>query len=137
MAERTDRGMVLVVDDDDINRAVFANALELAGFEVLGVATGEDATEICRNPPGKLILIIVDFMLTDSRGTELALHIRGGCPDIPVIITSGTPPEGWSAQDQAALLELGGAEVFLQKPFQVHQLMQKVRMFTNRSVGKN
>ena len=131
MAERVKSGLILVVDDDEINRSVFTKTLELAGFPVHSVATGGEAIDLCGRLPGPLALLIIDSMLTDGWGAQVAMKVREHCPDVPVLLTSGTPLEGWRDEDLRALSALGPTADFLGKPFQVQSLVDKVRRLTH------
>jgi CheY-like chemotaxis protein len=118
---------VLVVDDEEISRKVFIKALTRLGYTVLEAANTEEALTLCRHSGKRLDLVIADFVLTDGKGTDLAVRVREHCPDVPVLLTSGTPLDGWSDAERRRYADLGVRADFLQKPFQIRTLDSKLK----------
>jgi CheY-like chemotaxis protein len=125
---------VLIVDCEPISRNVFVRALDRLGYQVLEATNVEEATRLCRDERQHVDALIAEFMLTDGKGTELAAEIRNHCPDIPVLLTSGTPPDGWSDVHRLRFVELGIKADFLPKPFQLSALELKLQHLF--SIGK-
>ena len=102
---------VLVVDDEPSITDAVATAFRYEGFETTEAGTGRAAVkEIDEFRPD---LIILDVMLPDQDGIELARRLRAQ----RVLFTSG--------YDGQALV--GGDAPFLQKPFTKSDLARKVR----------
>jgi PAS domain S-box-containing protein len=79
---------VLVVEDDDRDRAVIANALAGAGYQVEIARTGVDALAACRD---RLFdAITLDLLLPDMSGLDLLLALRGETRTrkTPVVVAS-------------------------------------------------
>ncbi len=118
---------MLVVDDDAMSRNAFIRILNWLGYRVIEAASQLEATKICRDPETRLDLLIVDFKLADGRGTDLAIEIRTHCAGVPILFTSGTPVGDWPAAERERVHSLDGAIGFLQKPFPIQLLREKVR----------
>ena len=124
MAER--RKAILVVESEPVCQTFLVHALHASGYSVIEAATGSEAVAICRAPPSPLLLVIVDSDLPDGDGVEVARQIRQHCPDVPILLTSAIPLEGWSQKSTATLAGLPSLVDFLAKPFQVGALHTKI-----------
>jgi CheY-like chemotaxis protein len=83
------RPFVVIVEDYDDSREIFAECLRDCGFEVAGFARAEDALAsfVGRAPDA----IVTDLTLPGMSGEEFALHLRGqpSFAAIPVFALSG------------------------------------------------
>ena len=118
------RGRVLVVDDDPAIRDVVRLNLEAQDFEVVSaedVATGlrEFAARPC-------VLAILDLMLPDGDGFELARRLREQS-DLPIIMLSARD----SDVDKAVGLGVG-ADDYMTKPFSPVELVARVKAHLRR-----
>jgi CheY-like chemotaxis protein len=79
---------ILVVEDEELLRAMAVDALSDAGFEVIEAATGEDALARCKEHDA-------DVLFTDIRlpgkidGWDIAERCRVANPDLPVVYATG------------------------------------------------
>ncbi len=115
-------GTVMVVEDEQPVLAVFRTVLQRMGLRVLDAPTGEEALRLARTPEERIDLVILDILLPDIDGRSVYPEIMKVWPGIPVIVTSGYSLEG-PAQE---ILD-AGAQAFLQKPFSLEELREKVR----------
>jgi signal transduction histidine kinase/ActR/RegA family two-component response regulator len=67
-------GLVLVVDDNSVNRKILARQIELAGASTETAASGEEALELWRK--GRYDLVLADLQMPSMDGFELARRIR-------------------------------------------------------------
>ena len=86
-APSSDRKRILVVEDDDGQRAALAAALTRAGYEVFLAATGAAALLVAREL--KLDAAVVDLFLPDAGGLGLARALRETMAAVPVIFMTG------------------------------------------------
>jgi CheY-like chemotaxis protein len=112
---------ILVVDDEEVPRMAHTSALERAGYSVSHAVNGGDALrEVLRDPPD---LVVLDLMLPDVHGVELAGAIRAvaGTARMPVVVVTGF-------SDAAADLDPKrfGAECVLIKPVTDDELRSAV-----------
>jgi CheY-like chemotaxis protein len=87
------RPLVLIVEDHDDSREVYAELLELSGYEVACAADGLSAVESALAVQPDVILI--DFSLPGIDGAEATRRIRADerTARIPVVILTGMPAE--------------------------------------------
>lgn len=113
---------VLVVDDDPAIVEMLVELLERDGrFEVETAATGFDAGLKTRafHPD----VIVLDYMLPDINGNQVCRSIRNdsSLSNVRIIIVSGVVE-----RDQVDKLFEDGADDFLQKPFSIEQLVNRI-----------
>jgi DNA-binding NtrC family response regulator len=110
---------VLVVDDEPILRLFACEALEEAGYEVVGASSADEAIALLRRgTPFGAVLTDIE-MPGDLDGLELAWNIQAHWPDIAVIITSG--------RKLPRADEIPYAASFLPKPFSAERLVDTMR----------
>ena len=115
------RGTVLVVDDDEAVLEACASILAYLEYTPLRAATGTQAVELFKEHAGHIDLVILDMILPDISGGEVFDAIRKIDPMVPVLLASGYSLNG-AAQ---GILERG-CDDFIQKPFTIEQLSQKI-----------
>jgi len=113
-------GQVIFVEDDDALRQATAQALELAGIDVLPFARADHAmAAVTRDFAGA---IVSDIRMPHMDGLELLAAVRAIDADIPVILITG---HGDIAMAVGAMRD--GAADFLTKPFATDHLVAAVR----------
>jgi DNA-binding response OmpR family regulator len=118
------RGKILIVDDDAAIREVVRLNLEAEGFEVLCAGTVADALQACAESP--CVLAVLDIMLPDGDGVELARRLRQRS-DIPIIMLSAKDTD----VDKAVSLGVG-ADDYVTKPFSPVELVARVKAHLRR-----
>ena len=113
---------VLVVDDEPSIAKILRKQLEVAGFEVTVAVDGEDGLAKVRE--WKPDLVLLDVMLPKINGHEVCKTLKADpeLKGIPVIMLTAKTQR----QDQD-LAQQQGADAFLTKPFQLAELLAKVR----------
>ena len=115
-------GTVLVVDDEDVVRDLARTVLDEAGFKVITAADVEEAEEIVRRSSDQLQAVLLDVAMPEGSGPALMKEIHTIRDDLPVILSSGYPPE------EVKRRYGGGAEKgFLQKPYGPSELVDLIR----------
>ena len=113
---------ILIVDDERDIRELVSDILKDEGFATRLVGNSDDCmAAINAEPPA---LLILDIWLKDSRmdGIDILKAVKRDNPDIPVVIISG---HGNIEIAVAAIRQ--GAYDFIEKPFNIDQLMVVVR----------
>jgi len=106
--------VVLIVDDNECIRRLFAEILQSEGYQTVEARTGVEAIEktILVNPN----LVLIDLSLPDMVGTDVARAINEGSSGrIPVIGCSAY----WSSRYKATALQSGMVD-YLIKPVSVN-----------------
>jgi PAS domain S-box-containing protein len=112
---------VLVVEDEIDLRKMIVRALERVGYRVLEATGGEQALALVEGSDSKLDLLITDVVMPGIRGTEVAQKLSQSEPELKVLYMSGYTDNAMFHQ------KLLGADVaFIQKPFTLEALEQKV-----------
>ena len=113
-------GNLLLVEDEDMVRAVAERALTRAGYTVTSASNGEDALNQLAQMD-KIDLLISDVVMPQMDGPTLVRKVRGERPHLPVLFMSGYAEE--QLRKSIALDHVA----FLPKPFSVSQLIEKVQ----------
>ncbi len=125
---------ILIVDDEKDIRELIADILEDEGFSTRKAGNSDDAmNEINSDLPA---LLILDIWLKDSNmdGIDILSAVKRDNPDVPVVIISG---HGNIEIAVAAIKQ--GAYDFIEKPFNIEQLLVVIRraMETSRLRREN
>lgn len=124
-------GTILLIEDEEIVMAVHRALLERIGYSVLGAKTGKEAIEIAKTFEGNIDLAILDIILPDMNGNIIYPLLMEARPNLKVIICSGYSLEGPS---QKILDE--GAEDFIQKPFSIIEMSEKIKNILEGKEGQ-
>ena len=113
---------ILVIDDNEGVRKLIEAALVDADFDTIAAADAEEALDLVVRCRSEIGLVITDVVLPGLCGSALVRLLRRELPSIPVILMSGY-------FDHPSLESIGdeGATLFLQKPFEIDDLVQHVR----------
>ncbi|TPG55253.1 response regulator [Sphingomonas glacialis] len=113
-------GTILLVEDEDMVRAVAERALTRQGYTVLTAEHGEAALELlesCDKPD----LLISDVMMPLMDGPTMVRQVRTRYPDLPILFMSG-----YAEETLRKSIDLDNV-AFLAKPFSVQQLAEATR----------
>ncbi len=100
---------VLVVEDNDLNREMFARYLTEMGHNAVLAANGKEMLPILERE--RFDLVITDLSMPGISGWQVAEQVKKRSPSIPVILVSG-----WAIQQDDARLRESGIDFILQKP---------------------
>ena len=112
---------LLVVDDDPTVRDLETEVLRMQGYNVLAAGSAAEALRVAAST-ATIHLLITDLMMPEVDGLELTRRFRKLHPKTPVLMVSGSLPM-LHARSEADLDHFD----FLAKPFQLNELLQKVR----------
>ncbi|HEX8300494.1 hybrid sensor histidine kinase/response regulator [Sphingomonas sp.] len=113
-------GTILVVEDEDMVRAVAERALAKQGYTVLTAENGEVALELL-DTIDKPDLLVSDVVMPLMDGPTMARRIREKWPDLPILFMSG-----YAEEQLRRSIDLDNV-AFLPKPFSVQQLAEAAR----------
>ncbi len=119
-------GRVLVADDDRAIRAAFARALELEGYDVLTVPDGADALSVARRDP--VDVLVLDIMMPGVDGLTVCRVLRAERDRTPILMLTART----ETSDRVAGLD-AGADDYLSKPFDLEELLARLRALLRRS----
>jgi two-component system, cell cycle sensor histidine kinase and response regulator CckA len=121
-AEDRNAATILVIEDDMATRQVIVNSLREQGYTVLQSADGGEALSVCEAFEGSLDLVITDLGAPAMSGEDLRAYFALKHSKARLLHMSG-----YSEQKLKATHELPPDVEFLQKPFAISELIQKVR----------
>jgi len=113
---------ILLVDDEEMIIEVAQAMLEHLGYRVLVSRDGEGAVENIRKMGDEIDLVLLDMVMPGMDGGKTFDALREMRPEMPVILSSG-----YSIDGQAKKIMERGCNGFIQKPFGMSKLSQKVR----------
>jgi PAS domain S-box-containing protein len=114
--------IVLLVDDEEIIAEIMEKALTLAGYRVLLARGGEEAIEVYKKNQNDIDLVVLDMIMPGMNGGKVFNRLREINPGVKVILSSGYSIDGEASQIMAR-----GCNGFIQKPFGIKELSQKIR----------
>ncbi len=114
---------ILLVEDEAAILRMAALMLERLGYTVLRAGNAHEALEVAEAHGGSLDLLLTDVIMPRRSGSELAAELRARRPGLRVLFMSGYTS---NVIARHGVLEEG--EHFLQKPFAMRALAEKVRL---------
>lgn len=113
---------ILLVDDEEMLTETGRTMLKELGYQVFVANDGPSAIDLYTSKASEIHLVILDLIMPKMSGAELFNHLKSINPDVVVLISSG-----YGINGQASNLLEKGARGFIQKPFSLLELSQKVR----------
>ncbi len=115
-------GVVLVVEDNKTVRALVCKMLEGLGYSVVTAENEDQCIEAAKQYPGVINLLLTDVIMPKLNGKGLFEVLKRDYPDLKVLFMSGYPGNIIGSQGV-----LDNGTNFLQKPFTLAALSQKIR----------
>ena len=92
------------------------------GYRVVVCMEGREAVKMITDRGGEIDLVILDMIIPGMDGGAIFDSIRRIRPDLPVILSSG-----YAVNGQADKIMRRGCNGFIQKPYNISELSQKIR----------
>jgi len=116
--------LVLIVDDNDVNRFIAAHVLQANGFTVLQASDGAEAVRLTFEQRPQMV--VLDIQMPGMSGIEVLARIRAasdpGVAATPVLAATALA----MVEDRERCLA-AGADRFLARPFSMKALVHEVR----------
>jgi two-component system cell cycle response regulator DivK len=119
--------LVLIVDDNERNRKLVRNVLQLAGFGTIEAASGRAGIDLAVEQLPDVILM--DLRLPDMDGTAAARSLRDDPRTAPLPIVALT---SLALDDEDGWLQRSGFDGYLEKPIDVREFPGQVRRYCGR-----
>jgi len=119
---KADAQSILIVEDEQELRNLFAILLEMEGFKVLQADNGRQGLELLRKHAGEVKLLVTDLNMPHVAGMDLISSARSLNPLIKIVGTSGMG--GKAIQD---MVIKAGADAFIAKPFIPSEAIAKLK----------
>lgn len=117
------RKRILVVEDNDLNRAILCEILS-ASYNTIEADNGKEALELLRTTTQKVDLILLDLMMPIMNGYEFLDELKNDkeLSLIPVIVTT----QNESEDDEIAALSHGATD-FVPKPYRPQVILHRIK----------
>lgn len=121
-------GSILLVDDEEMIINGAREMLEVLGYSVNAAKSGKEAIEIYKANIDKIDLVILDMIMPGMNGSEVYDTLKQINPYVKVLLSSG-----YSIDGSATEILKRGCEGFIQKPYDLTKLSQKL----SDTLGRN
>ena len=113
---------VLLIDDEEAIRSIGRELLSAIGYTVMVCKSGEEAIQLYKKHMESIDMVILDMIMPDIGGGETFDRLKALNSKVRILLSSG-----YSLDGQAQEILNRGCDGFIQKPFSLLQLSQKVR----------
>jgi two-component system cell cycle response regulator DivK len=113
---------ILLVEDNEDNRAIYRTILTYGGFRVIEAVDGEEGIERARREQPALILMDISIPKIDGWAATRALKLDASTTHIPIVALTAHA----SAAHRARAMEVG-CESYLAKPVEPRRVLEEVR----------
>ena len=115
-------GTILLIDDEKMILDVGRELLVELGYTVLPAMSGQEAMDVYEKEQDKIDMIIMDMIMPGMSGSETFDRLKKINPDVKILLSSG-----YSVDGQATQILRRGCDGFIQKPFNMNQLAEKIQ----------
>lgn len=115
------RGTILLIDDEDLILDVSGKLIDSLGYQVIVAESSKQAVEIYRKNYKDIDMVILDMIMPEMSGFETYNRLKKINPKIKVLLSSG-----YSRKGQAGKIISKDQQDYIQKPFNLAQLSQKI-----------
>jgi PAS domain S-box-containing protein len=113
---------ILLVDDEELIIDVCQAMLERLGYRVMVCRGGQEAVNVITDIGNIIDMVILDMIMPGMDGSTTFNRIREIQPDMPVLLSSG-----YAINGHAENIMRRGCNGFIQKPYNISDLSNKVR----------
>lgn len=113
---------ILFVDDEALILEVGQLMMEKLGYTVLTARNGRQALDVFQSEKDRIHMVLLDMMLPDMGGKDVYERLKDIHTGVRVLLSSGYTVDGQAGE----ILDLG-CDGFIQKPFDLKRLSQKIR----------
>lgn len=118
---RTDRPVILIVDDEPAVCRLLERILSDAEYATLAVQCASEASRLVEDRKVRIDLVLADINMPGTNGLDLHAAILRERPQLPVVFVTGVP------ENSVVRAAMDGKLLFLQKPLSVGDLLKHVR----------
>ena len=113
---------VFLIDDDDMIVDVSEQMLKSSGYDVVTAKSLKEAIEVYKENHSRIDMVILDMILPDMGGGDTYDRLKEINPGIKVLLASG-----YDIDYQGRDMMERGCDGFIQKPFNMNELLEKIR----------
>ncbi len=124
------KGLVLLVDDEQIIRVAGQGMLMKLGYTVLLAENGRKALEVFSRNKEEIALVIIDMIMPEMNGRECFYALRKMSPEIPVLLASG-----FTKDEDLQELKAAGLNGFIKKPYSISKISRIIADILGRNIS--
>ena len=113
---------ILIIEDQEDNRAIMRDVLSTAGYALIEAVDGEQGVKLARSERPDLILMDIQLPLLDGYEATRQIRATEDLKSVPIIAVTSYALSGDEAKTRAA-----GCDSYVAKPFSPRELLAKVR----------
>jgi len=113
---------LLLVDDEEMILEIGKDMLQKLGYKVVVAGSGRNALDIYERDQNVIDMVILDMTMPDMSGSETYDRLKEINPAIKTLLSSG-----YGINGKAQAIINSGCHGFIQKPFNLTNLSQKIR----------
>ena len=121
-AAQNKKKVVLFVDDEEMVLTVGSLMLQKLGCNVLKASRGQEAIDIFEK--NEVDFVVLDMQMPGMSGYETYHQLKEIQPEVKILLASG-----YTGDDSEKRVESIGFDGYLQKPFTLKQLSEKIESF--------
>lgn len=114
-------GTILLVDDEEMILSIADEMIQVLGYNVITARDGQEALDTYRDKKDQIDMVILDLIMPGMGGGETFDQLKSLNPNVKVLLSSG-----YSIDGQASTILKRGCRGFIQKPFSLQELSQKI-----------
>ncbi|MBW1866193.1 MAG: PAS domain-containing protein [Deltaproteobacteria bacterium] len=115
------KGTILFVDDEEMVLNVGSKILKKLGFDVLEAISGKEAVEVYTENKDRIDMVLLDMIMPKMSGDAVYDKMKEIDPNVKVLLSSG-----YSLEGLATYILNRGCDGFIQKPFTLNELSEKI-----------
>jgi len=116
------KGIILLVDDEEMVLDAGGQMLEYLGYEVLTAKDGKKAIELYKENRDRIDMVLLDMVMPVTGGGESFDRMKEMNPEVKVLLSSG-----YSIDGEAKEIIKRGCNGFIQKPFTMEKLSNQIK----------
>jgi len=127
----TPRGIILIIEDNELNLKLLKDVLDFQGYSTVVTGLGAEAFDLARQHHPDLILL--DIQLPDISGEEAARRLKADeqTRTIPIIAVTAFAMRG----DREKILD-SGCDDYISKPFSIREFLALVERYTGETTAE-
>jgi len=122
---------ILLVDDEEFILDLGSRILTKAGYKVIKASNGKEAQEVYQARRDSIALVILDLIMPEMGGKQCLEILLGLNPSVKVVIASGYSADGPTKEALSA-----GAKGFVNKPYDIRQVLEVIRTVLDQGQGE-
>ncbi len=124
MSGNSQKVTLLLVEDEEDLRGLFAEGLTLFGADVIQAKDGQEGWDLYKANSKLVDAVVSDIFMPRMDGIELLNHVKKENPSLPVMLVTAYAHRHRAQLEKECLVP---PDAFLEKPFHLSQLLSALK----------